>query len=206
MAASDIDLTTVAAVAAYIGGVDGSDPTTNDLLQTLVTSASAYASDFCCRDFRLQEYTQLYNGTGYPRLILRNAPVVEVTLVASDTVVIPARNGTTPGFVCDDSGALYATGCYTFFPGFQNVQVTYTAGWITPGMAQTTSPPGVVNLPQDLQQAVIETVALKYQSQRNNIGISARQIAGETIAYTQSDVPKSASPVFSFYQRVGVWA
>ena len=46
MASSDSDLTTVAAVAAYIGGIDGTDPPVNSLLQSLVTAASAFASRY----------------------------------------------------------------------------------------------------------------------------------------------------------------
>lgn len=206
MAASDIDLTTIAAVAAYIGGIDGTNTEVNSLLQTLITSASAYAENFCGRDFRKLTYTEAYNGTGFQSIILRQAPVVSITSVVADGITIPARVGTTPGFVNDASGTLYATGNYRFPPGFQNIAVTYVAGWVTPGQGQMTSPPTGVTLPMDLQQAVIETVALKYKSQRNNIGIAARQIAGETISYSQVDVPKSAAPVFGFYQRVGIWA
>lgn len=204
MASSDIDLTTVAAVAAYIGGIDGTDAAVNSLLQTLVTSASAFVSSACSRDFRRQSYTQNYNGPGGHILVLRAAPVTAVASVVVDTIAVPAREGVAYGYVFDDSGALYLTGTYRFVAGYQNVAVAYTAGWVTPGQAPTTSPPGTVTLPQDMQQAVVEMVALKYKSQRNNIGIAARQIAGETISYSQVDVPRSAQPVLDFYTRVGV--
>lgn len=207
MASSDIDLTTVQAVAAYIGGIDGTDPATNALLQSLITAGSAFAAQYCSRDFRSGEYTQRFNGLGTQRIILRVAPVTAVSAVSIDGVDISAR--TTPGaggYVFDDTGTLYVDGCYVFTRGWQNVSVTYTAGWVTPGQALATSPVGTVTLPMDMQQALIELVALKYKAQRSNIGIAARQIAGETISYSQADIPKSAQPVFDFYSRVGVWS
>lgn len=206
MAASSQDLSTVAAVAAYIGGIDGSDTDVNDLLQALLTSASAYASNYASRDFRSQTYTEKYNGLGTQRIMLRNAPVASIALLSINSIEVPARGSTLIGYVFDDTGMVYVDGCYQFSRGWQNVSVTYTAGWVTPGQAQTTSPPSTVTLPADIQQAVIETVALKYKAQRNNIGIAARQIAGETISYSQVDIPKSAQPVFDFYRRVGVWS
>jgi hypothetical protein len=199
VAASSLDLTTVAAVAQYIGGIDAGDQATNDLLQALITAASAYASSYCSRDFRSATYSQAYNGTGTQRIMLRVAPVSAVSALSIDGIAIPAA--TSPlyyGYVFDESGMVYLRGCYGFAEGWQNVQVTYTAGWVTPGQG------GSVTLPQDMQQAVIETVALKYKAQRNNIGIAARQIAGETISYSQVDIPKSAQPVFDIYQRVAV--
>jgi hypothetical protein len=204
---SDIDLTTVAGVAAYIGGVDASDQAINDLLQSLVTAASAYAANYCSRDFRKQDYAQAYNGTGTQRLMLRAAPVTAVSSVTIDNVDIPARGTTAYGYVFDDT-MLYLAGCYAWFaPGWQNVAVSFTAGWVTPGQAALGSSPALtVTLPMDMQQAIIETVALKYKAQRNNIGIAARMIAGETISYSQVDIPKSAKPVFDIYSRVAVVA
>lgn len=206
MAASSIDLTTIAAAAAYIGGIDGSDPAVNDLLQTLVTSASAFAMSYCSRDFRQAAYTDKLNGLGTQRVMLRVAPVQSITSVTIDTVAVPARDGPGYGYVFDDTGVVYVDGCYAFRRGWQNVVIAYTAGWVTPGQAPAMSPPGTITLPMDMQQAIIETVALKYKAQRNNIGIAARQIAGETISYSQADIPKSAVPVFEFYSRVGVWS
>lgn len=207
MASSDIDLTTVQAVAAYIGGIDGTDPAVNSLLQSLVTAASAFASQYCSRDFRSGTISETYNGLGTQRIILRRAPVSAVSALSIDGISISAR--TTPGaagFVFDDTGTVYVDGCTVFTRGWQNVAVTYTAGWVTPGQALATSPVGTVTLPLDIQQAVIEVVALKFKAQRNNIGIAARQIAGETISYSQADIPRSVVPVFEFYSRVGVWS
>lgn len=207
VAASDIDLTTVAAVAAYIGGVDASDQAINDLLQTLVTSASAFAANYCSRDFRKQTYTQSYNGTGTSTLMLRAAPVSAVSSLSIEgTSVAAAVNGAACyGYVFDDAGVVYLRGPYAFPMGAQNVTVTYAAGWVTPGQNAIT-PATATTLPMDIQQAVIELVSVKYKAQRNNIGISARMIAGETISYSQRDMPPSTKSVFDIYQRVGVSA
>lgn len=204
MSSSDIDLTTVAAVSAYMGGDNSASAS---LIQSLITAASAFAEQYCSRDFRLLERTERYNGLGTQRIILRVAPVSAVASLTIDGTPITARATELGyGFVFDDTGTLYVDGCYVFSRGWQNISVTYTAGWVTPGQAAATSPPGTVTLPLDMQQAVIEMVALKFKAQRNNIGIAARQIAGETISYTQADIPKSAQPVFDFYSRVGVWS
>lgn len=179
------DLTTLDSVKAYIGGTI--PPSVDPLLQALITAASAYVVSFCGRDFGSTVQTEYYNGTGNSRQMLRKTPVTAVSDVVVNGQTWIAAEWPQSGFAFDELG-LIATGAFNdnFFPrGTRNVKVTYTAGYAA--------------VPADLSQAVNEMVADKY-ARRANIGISARQIAQETITYTSGDVPKSAASVLSFYQ------
>lgn len=181
--ANPIDLTTLAAVKLYLGGnIPG---TLDPLLESLITAASAWVATYCNRTFQVQVYTETYDGTGTARLMLRQAPVISVASVVVDRVAWAFATGHGPGYEFDDN-CLYAVNGHRFPYAYRTVRIEYTAGYAT--------------IPYDLQQAVTEMVALKYK-QRDQIGISARSIAQETISYTTADVPKSAKPVLALYQR-----
>lgn len=180
-----IDLCTVADVRAYIGG---DIPTaSDDLIQALITAASQYAMSFCARNFKSASYSEVYDGTGTTRLLLKQTPVTAVASVSVDGLSYSATTSSlASGFQFDDLG-LFATGCSVFPYRQRCVSVAYTAGYTT--------------VPFDLSQAVVEMVADKYK-RRANIGIQARAIANETITYTSGEVPKSARVVLLNYMRV----
>jgi hypothetical protein len=74
------------------------------------------------------------------------------------------------------------------FPrGVQNVAISYTAG--------------LASVPVDVAQACVEIVATKYK-RRTNIEVSAKTLNGETISFTQADMPASAKTALDNYRRV----
>lgn len=184
MAASPLDLTTLANVKLYLGITTTA---ADDVLQLLITAASQYVATFCNRIFQQQVYTEVYDGTGTQRLVVKQNPIVEVTsVVVLGIAWLPVTDVFRNGFTFDVSGVLYGMGGYYFPRCLRAVNVTYKAGYLVP--------------PFDLAEAVNEMVADKFK-RRDNIGISARQIAGETISYTAGDVPKNAQSVLNLYQR-----
>lgn len=198
---STLDLTTVAAVQGYL---NTSLATTNDTIQVLVTNISRWIMSFCARDFRLAAYNEQRNGRGGDTMLLANFPISSVTSVAVDGQTIPPALGPpwTAGYVNDDM-SVYLFCPYSFTRNKQNVQFSYMAGYITPGMFGLNPGGGAVTLPEDLQQAVIESVAERFK-RRDSIGILAKALAGETISYSQADLPKSAAPVIDAYRKVAL--
>lgn|SRR5574337_943644 len=198
VAASTVDLTTTAAVQAYLGTTAA---TTADQIQTIITGISTYAMTYCSRDFRLATYNDRRDGRGTQRMFMLQRPVNSVATLTIDGTTIPPASGPpwTAGYL-SDADSVFVFEPYSFTRNFQNTSITYSAGWTTPGMVAVANT-GTVNLPQDLQQAVIEAVADRF-TRRTNVGISAKSIAGETISYTQANLPKSASPVFAAYRNV----
>lgn len=169
MPASPLDLTTVASVKQWMPGVQAPDNLSTDaVLQSAITAASL---DMLRRTGRgprnwqvatqspynqVVTYTETYDGTGTPRLFLRNFPIMSVTsLSVFGTTVTASTSQASPGFVIDGTarsialispfsgsggwaGSYYGTGRWPAFGlgvlarfpiGVQNITVTYTAGF-----------------------------------------------------------------------------
>lgn len=177
------DLTTLANVKQYLTV----NVTTDDALLTrLISAASAFIQSWLNRNLASQTYTETRNGHGGYVLPLANYPVTAVSSVAVDNVAIPAASDPTQtGYVFSDK-ALYLNG-YCFSRGFQNVAVTYTAGFAT--------------IPLDIEQACIDLVGLKYK-ERNHIGQTSKTLGQETINYSQMDISDAVKATLSQYRKV----
>lgn len=177
------DLCAPADVQAFLSLAAGQD---DALLTTLCTNASAAVLNFVNRNLLSAAYTETRNGQGGDRMPLYEWPVNAVASVAINGAVIP-RSGSInqPGYVFDDK-MVYLRG-YKFTRDVQNVVITYAAGYAA--------------VPADVTQACTEIVAVKYK-RRTNIDVSAKTLNGETISFTQADMPASAKTVLENYRRI----
>src|SRR5487761_2589396 len=116
-----LDLTTTAAVQAYLGTTAA---TTADPIQTLITGISAYAMTFCSRDFRLATYTDARDGRGTQRMFMLNVPVASVSALTIDGVAIPVAAGPpwTAGYLFD-SDSVFVFDPYSFTRNFRNTSI-----------------------------------------------------------------------------------
>lgn len=95
-----------------------------------------------------------YNGQGEAQLFLKCYPVVSVTQVKVDGTVLNSTNYD----IDPEKGILY--GCWE--EGFQNIEVTYSAGYWTD---KATNPPaGVSRLPADIHHECLELIAYLYEN------------------------------------------
>lgn len=187
---SPIDLTTLAEVKAYLN-VTGT--TADVLLQSLITAVSQAMMNYCNRTFQLQSYTETRDATGNTQWVMLNYPIVSVTSVSVNGNTIPPSTGFNGGGYGGRSG--YYNGVWSVMidgycvpRGRRNVMIAYTAGYAT--------------IPADLDQACIETVALKYK-QKDRIGISGSEgIDGQHITYKDLAMSSSVILVLNQYKRV----
>lgn len=183
------DLTTLANVKSWL-----SLGTTNDdaLLARLITAISIAIAGYCNQNLVSQSYAAVVlNGTGGAKLLLPEGPITAVTSLTIDGVVIPPRPAIGQAGYYFDTDFLYVDGyaftrpgdwpanpslrsSYSGGQGAQNVVVSYTAGY---------SP-----IPLDLEQAAIETVALRFKA-RERIGLKSKMLGGETMSYDLSALP-----------------
>jgi hypothetical protein len=177
------DLCASADVQAFLSLAAGQD---DALLQTLCTNASAFVINFLNRNLLTASYTETRNGVGGDRLAFRQYPVTAVASVVIDGVTVPLSTSPAQfGYVFDEE-MLYLRG--GVFPrGVQNVAISYTAG--------------LASVPLDVAQACIEIVATKYK-RRTNIEVSAKTLNGETISFTQADMPAASKLALDNYKRV----
>jgi hypothetical protein len=117
-------------------------PTTSDnLLTRMIGAVSAFAVIYLSRPIAPATFTEVYNGTGKSRMMLRQQPIIRVRSVTVDTTAVAARTQIgSSGYVADsemlylDGGGLSVFGfgpAQTFSCGIQNVTVVYDAGYQT---------------------------------------------------------------------------
>lgn len=203
MAVDARDLTTVSNVKATMPRAEGPDADT--LLQRLVTAASILVINMTSRDLIQRSYSEPYDGNGVDSFMLTQYPVTAVTSITENGQPVPQRvkfhDGgwvlRQPPGALTDAPAVLTRDCRRWCRGIQNVVVNYTAGY--PGPASPT--PGI---PPDLEQAVIETVILRFK-ERARIGDASRTVSvgggAETITFTQKDLTPSAASVVARYGR-----
>ncbi len=185
-------LTTLADVTTWLRYTPDANDTA--LLTRLISAASAYVETWCGRSFLSASYDQFYDGTGKRLLVLNNSPVSAVASVTVNGLAIPAEPAPVPGlpqsgFRFTDTAVILDG--YTFARGLANVEVVYTAGFAT--------------VPADVEQAVIDLVALRYR-ELDRIGMSSQAMGGETTAFTIRDMPPQVTTILSAWKRIVLMA
>lgn len=176
------DLCAATDVQVFLSLAAGQD---DALLGALCTRASAFVQSMLNRKLMTATYTDTFSGRGNNRIGLPNYPVTAVASVTVDGTAIPAATGALDSGFLFDENLVYLRG-YVFARGVRNVVIAYTAGFDT--------------VPADVQQACIEIVAAKYK-RRNELHVSGKTLNGETINFSQADVPASAKTVLNQYKR-----
>ena len=133
-------------------------------------------------------------------------------LVAAELQTVPPSPGPytvfTSRFWAADSGVSYAAG-----GALAPVAANPTRGQYVPpsvlggaytfaaGDAGATVAISYSYIPDDIQQACIELVSLRY-AERNRIGQASKSLAGEVVAFTQKDMPADVATALQPYRRV----
>lgn len=189
------DLTSLSAVKALLE-IDNSN--SDAILSALITSVSDAIRTLTNRDFVSQQYDAVLNGTGCRLLFLPQYPISEVAWLVVNGVNIPASTGVeVPGYGFDDDSVYMVGGSFSFggptsypfvFPrGVKNVSIRYTAGYVT--------------VPQDVAQVANELVMERFRYSKHP-GETSKNIAGNTVSYTEADMPKWARLVLQQRRRV----
>lgn len=163
------DLTTLAAAYGYLRLTAGSDDVA---LQLAITAVSQRIAAWCSRSFVPTDHDELYDGTGNPRLILRNFPIISIATVEVDGLAIAPRSvphGS--GYGSDRRRTLDVYG-RTFPRGRHNVRVVYRAGFDP--------------IPADLQFACLEWLKTGYLSQDRPADLIARRAADHEERYAST--------------------
>lgn len=194
------DLTTMAAVRAYLRGSVPVPVDDEPLVESLISSVSAeFVAETGTGVFNAS-FTQPFDGDGSSEKWLGNYPVVSIESVDVDGVQVTERPaiGEDGWILADaDGGKLELVGS-VFTKGVKNCSVQYTAGY-------------GATVPLDVSQAVVDQVAYLYKA-KDRIGISNESTqSGGAVTYLggwQNQQGKDGqTPVFAAavkrYRRVG---
>ncbi len=177
------DLTNVAAVRLWLN-VKGNEH--DDIIAQLITACSTFVKSWLNRDILSATYTEKRSGTGHELMSTKNYPIQSITSVTIDQVAVAAAaNSTVSGFTFDEH-QIFLNG-RVFNKGRNNVQLVYVAGYAA--------------CPADIEQAVIETVGLRFKD-RDRIGNASKSIGGETVQFIISEFTKSAQSILQQYKKV----
>lgn len=172
----------------YAGaGIVGQD---DALLQRLITALSAWVETYCNRHFLAADYVESYNGLGgsHQKQVLKNFPIISVAGIGiNGTITVPASaSPNLPGFAFDDSTVYLRS--YGFIAGYQNVQISYRAGYDV--------------IPTDLEQNVIGLIAWRYRESKR-IGQTSNSLGGvTTVSFAIKDMPPD---VLTGLQQYKTW-
>ena len=157
----------------------------DQLLSNLIKSGSDFVEGWINRKVMSASYTTQMDGTGSAVMVLPNYPVTAVSsFKINGTEIAQSAGWNSPGYLFDYWSIRLRS--YTFVPGQLNCEVTYTAGYLS--------------VPHDIEQACIDLICRKYRS-LDRIGLTSKGLAGETTAYTQSDMSADTKAMLNQYRR-----
>lgn len=187
------DLTTLPNALAWLGmPADDADGT----VARLISAISNQVHQFISYDFTSQSYDRFFNGKGTQTISLPDYPITAVSAVEIWGRPVPARVGTTPGFVFDRQ-RVKLDKPYSFERGLSNVRVMYTAGYAT--------------TPPDVEQAVLMWVKAIYDTMTLGANVSEVRAGDRTVKYNLSSpigggyiipMPVQVWSILQPYQRV----
>jgi len=193
---ADLVTTARAEMNPNIAGMDA------NWLATLITVASKAVENYCNREFTSQTVSnEIHDGDGEKDLFLRNFPVASITQVVitendGDTVTITGTyfriNQRTGQIIFEPA----ETADYSYFPeGFQNISVTYVAGYST--------------IPEPVQEATVQLIAwLKSESDKDP-NLKAEKLGDWSASYggttgTEGGLPQSVRRLLGAYRSMSV--
>lgn len=162
-----------------------------DAVKVFINGVSEAIERYCGRDFKTRSYTETFSGGGSNRYLLRdglNTTVVsEVicccldetgeTTVPSDNIKYNAR-----------IGEVYLTGGYAFARGFENCQVTYTAG--------------LAAIPESLKVAARMLLKDWWNIDEKQMQVvSSITMEGQTINYDLTEIPRRVKAILDRWVR-----
>jgi len=166
-------------------------------------------------------FVDIVDGNGSDVLFLNNRPIRKINSLLVNGWAPPINVGYGQwGVFIENSGYSIAfsqgfgvggstttvgwppSGCAGRFPmGRGNIQCGYLAGF---GVPVDESNPPEWTTPEDLEVAVLQTIALNY-TRRDRIGLLSENIQGNaSTTYAKYEIPPEAALVFRMYTRVAM--
>ena len=173
------DLTTLTNVKQYLGLQVATD---DALIGRLITAASAWVKSYLNRDILSTAYVEVIDGNDSERIVVGNFPVTAVSGIAvlNDTAVASSA-------LVFDGNTITRVDGQTFSWGRSNLTVSYTAGY--------------ASTPMDIEEAVIEIVALRYR-EKDRVGTSTVNTHGESVTFSVVDVPAAVKTLLRNWRNV----
>lgn len=192
MALADNALTTLATAKSYLG-VTGSSQ--DALLELLIGAVSEAVERKTGRQFKRGTYTEKYSGDGASaRVRLAHAPAAASP---APTVTIDGQALAAASFLlATDGDALeYVSGAWP--SGTQNIQVTYTGGYVLPKDEALPGTPRT--LPMNIELAALTWLGYAW-AKKDAPGVVSSSSGGMSATFSDG-VPKDVAQLLAPYTR-----
>lgn len=181
------DLVTNPAALAWLNMT--SDP--NGTIAGLVTAISTAIQSWLGYNIASASYTNNFNGDGGRALIIPDRPLTAISsLVMNGNIIVPAQSlPQTFGYSFNES-TVYLSGWYRFPRGFQNIAVSYTAGYSS--------------VPADIAQACLDWVKIALSNQSFDANVTEFKAAGTMFKrdVSKTDIPDGVAALLQPYRLV----
>ena len=180
--------------------ISDTDTTNDNFLIRKINAMSTLAQQYMNRNLNVESYIENLQGNNRQYLTLRNYPLVSVESVSFFDNILDSSQYDVDDY-CMERGMIYKETGWTAndfligiggdpVPGKKIIQVQYHAGYAT--------------IPTDIQDAVIDLVALKFKESTygdNRFGIESESVGAVKYTYSKKDlaIPASISSVLDRY-------
>ncbi len=163
----------------------------DSVIEDFINRASIWANDYTGRRLKSRSNSDVYDGDGSDILLLRDYPLVSITDLRIDD---GSYSGAPPQTTSDDytlnlpSGLIKLKNGVLFVKGFQNVDITYTAGYTT--------------APETVKEAVLLYVGHLYRRQYadQKFGVQSETVGDRTTTYGSDDIIPKAKSLLNPYR------
>ncbi len=163
----------------------------DSVIEDFINRASIWANDYTGRRLKSRSNSDTYDGDGSDLLLLRDYPLVSITDLRIDD---GSYSGAPPQTTSDDytlnlpSGLIKLKNGVLFVKGFQNVDITYTAGYTT--------------APETVKEAVLLYVGHLYRRQYadQKFGVQSETVGDRTTTYGSDDIIPKAKSLLNPYR------
>lgn len=142
---SPYDLTTLASLKQYISPATATSTTADSILQQIITGVSKGIAQYLSRTLFCQQWTEIRNGSGRRALRTLVYPILSVQGINISYVAGQPGQVLTSNNYAFDTWFIYLEPGWAFGNSFsqgkQNITLTYTAGFLTPGQIALLSLP-----------------------------------------------------------------
>ncbi|WP_026470033.1 head-tail connector protein [Alkanindiges illinoisensis] len=152
----------------------------DELLQRLIDAASAFVEKWLGFTVLRHEVVRWMDGNGKDELVLTDPHILAINSITIDGRLIPAGQ-------YRHADWWLILDCACFSRGRRNICIKYDIGFDT--------------VPADIENAVIDLVALGYK-EKDRIGLQSKTLAGETISYFTGVFSERSKMVLQQYKRV----
>lgn len=179
---------TMATAAEFKQHIGIKGPDDDALIARLLGTVETHVLNYLNRPWLnpAQVFAEKQDGRNTDYLLLHYWPLRTISSVTIGTVVLASTDYEIGSDGTNDSRILYLLNGKRFSRGRRNIVVQGTAGFDA--------------CPEDVKQAQIEVVALRY-NERKRLGEAGRTIEGTTVSYIQKEFTKAAGGALENYRN-----